>query len=299
MNSARSPRRILVTGTSSGFGRLIAQALANAGHVVFAGVRDARGRNARAFAELAAWRGPSGASLTPVEVDVTDEASVIACAEALEAAGGVDSVVQNAGVAAAGLVETFSTHAAQRLFDVNVFGPYRVLRALLPQMRRLGGGRVVYISSTDGREVMPFLGIYNATKAALESLAEGWRYELNAIGIQTVIVQPGTFPTTSILANLVQADAPDRAAAYGAFADAPNQLFAGIGAMVEAGQAPRLELVADAVLAAFAPEAPVRIVVDASGFDGAARINAVCDAVQSDLLGRFGMSGLEAVSREK
>ncbi len=294
---ATFPRRVLVTGTSSGFGRLIALALASAGHVVFAGVRDAHGRNAAAFAELAAWRGANGETLTPVDLDVTSEASVSACATALDAAGGVDSVVQNAGVAAAGLVETFSTQAAQRLFDVNVFGPYRVLRALLPQMRRLGGGRVVYISSTDGREVMPFLGIYNATKAALESLAEGWRYELNAIGIQTVIVQPGTFPTTSILANLVKADAPERAADYGDFADAPNQLFAGIGAMVEAGQAPPPHLVADAVLAAFAPDAPVRMVVDPSGFDGTARINAVCDTVQADLLGRFGMTGLEAVSR--
>jgi NAD(P)-dependent dehydrogenase (short-subunit alcohol dehydrogenase family) len=289
--------RILVTGTSSGFGFLISQTLADAGYVVFAGMRELNGRNAGAAEALRTYAAERGLQIQPVDLDVTSDASVRACAEALAAAGGVDSVVQNAGVAAAGLIETFTAEAAHRLFDVNVFGPYRVLRALLPQMRERGGGRVVYISSTDGREVMPFLGIYNATKAALESLAEGWRYELNAIGIKTVIVQPGTFPTTSILSNLVQPDASERATGYGDFASAPDQLFAGIAEMIESGAAPDPQLVAVAVARAFEDDAPLRIPVDPSGFDGAARVNAVCDEVQSDLLERFGLSSLLDVQR--
>jgi NAD(P)-dependent dehydrogenase (short-subunit alcohol dehydrogenase family) len=293
-DESATPRRVLVTGASSGFGARIARALAAQGHTVFAALRDPDGRNAAAAAALRAEAAAGGWRLTTVALDVTSDASVDACAAGLDAAGGVDAVVQNAGVAAAGLMETFSAAAAERVFAVNVFGAHRVLRAVLPQMRRAGGGLVVWLSSTDGREVMPFLGVYDASKAAVEALAEAWRYELHALNVRTVVVQPGTFPTTSILANLVPADAPERAAAYGALADAPGQLFAGLDAMVREGRAPDPSQVADAVCAAFRGGSPPRVVVDPSGFDGAARINAVCDAVQADLLARLGLSALAA-----
>jgi len=291
----RSRQRILLSGATSGFGALTVRALARAGHDVYAGMRDPAGQGAAAAAELAAWADTEGLAVTVVALDVTDDASVDGAVSAVLArAGGIDVLVNNAGVAAAGLVETFSVAAAQRLYDVNVFGVLRMLRAVLPGMRARGAGLVVYVSSTDGREVMPFLGLYNSTKFALEALADAYRYETAPLGIDSVVVQPGTFPTTRILHNLVPADDPARARGYGPVADGPAQLMVGIEAMIAAG-APDPQLVADAIVDIVATPAhtrPTRVVVDASGFDGAARLNALSDTVQTELLARMGLSFL-------
>ncbi len=289
--------RVLVTGASSGFGRKIACALATAGHHVFAGVREPAGRGALARADLEAWAADAGVALEVIALDVTSEASIDTAVEAITTSvGGVDILVNNAGVAAAGLIETFSASAAQKIFDVNVFGLLRMMRAVLPGMRAQGRGLVVHVSSTDGREVMPFLGLYNASKFAVEALADAWRYEIEGLGIETVVIQPGTFPTTNILANLVPADDPGRAAGYGAVAEGPGQLFAAITRMIEDGSAPSPELVATEVARIVAlPHGtrPTRVVVDPSGFDGAHRINAVCDEVQRDLLAQTGLTFLD------
>lgn len=296
MQSSSVAETVLVTGASSGFGRLTALALAQRGYRVFAGVRDPAGRNAVAAEALTeAARGLAG-ELRVVALDVTDEGSCErAVAQALADGGALDVLINNAGVAAAGLVETFTPADAQRLFDVNVFGVLRMLRAALPAMRARRRGLVVYVSSTDGREVMPFLGLYDASKAALESLAEATSYELATLGIDSVIVQPGTFPTTSILANLVPAGDPARAEGYGEVAALPAGLFAGLDAMVRSGEAPDPGLVAEAIVEAVARphgQRPRRVVVDPSGADRTARANAVADAVQSELLAQFGLSHL-------
>ncbi len=296
MQSNSVAETVLLTGASSGFGRLTALALAQRGYRVFAGVRDPAGRNAAAAAALIeAARGLAG-ELRVVALDVTDEGSCDrAVAQVLADGGALDVLINNAGVAAAGLVETFTAADAQRLFDVNVFGVLRMLRAALPAMRARRRGLVVYVSSTDGREVMPFLGLYDASKAALESLAEATSYELAPLGIDSVIVQPGTFPTTSILANLVPAGDPARAEGYGEVAALPAGLFAGLDAMVRAGEAPDPALVAEAIVEAVARphgQRPRRVVVDASGADRTARANAVADVIQSELLAQFGLSHL-------
>ena len=296
MQSSSVAETVLVTGASSGFGRLTALALAQRGYRVCAGVRDPAGRNAVAAAALTeAARGLAG-ELRVVALDVTDEGSCErAVAQVLADGGALDVLINNAGVAAAGLVETFTPADAQRLFDVNVFGVLRMLRAALPGMRARRRGLVVYVSSTDGREVMPFLGLYDASKAALESLAEATSYELAPLGIDSVIVQPGTFPTTSILANLVPAGDPARAEGYGEVAALPAGLFAGLDALVRSGEAPDPGLVAEAIVEAVGRphgHRPRRVVVDPSGADRTARANAVADAVQSELLAQFGLSHL-------
>lgn len=292
MSTSPEPRRVLVTGTSSGFGHLAARALALAGHAVFAAMRDPDGRNAPsrdALRELAAAR---ALALEVVPLDVTADASVDDCAARVARAGGVDALVHNAGVAAAGITEAFSAEATRAVFEVNVFGPQRVMRAFMPQLRAAGGGRVVWVTSTDAREVMPFLGVYDASKAAQEALAEAWRYELHALGVSTVIVQPGTFPSTAILDKLVAADDPGRAAAYGALGAVPEAIVASLRDVVARGEAPDPQRVADLIVAALAPDAPPRMTLDPSGFDGAARVNAVCDEVQRDLLTRVGLGHL-------
>jgi len=288
MSTSLDVRRVLVTGTSSGFGHLAARSLALAGHTVFATMRDPDGRNAPARDALRAH----GPSLVVVPLDVTSDDSVAHCADLVAQAGGVDPLVHNAGVAAAGITETFSADATRAVFEVNVFGPQRVMRAFMPQLRAAGGGTVVWVTSTDAREVMPFLGVYDAAKAAQEALAEAWRYELHALGVSTVIVQPGTFPSTAILDKLVAADDPARAAAYGALAAVPEAIVASLRERVARGEAPDPQRVADLIVAALAPDAPARLTLDPSGFDGAARVNAVCDEVQRDLLTRVGLAHL-------
>jgi NAD(P)-dependent dehydrogenase (short-subunit alcohol dehydrogenase family) len=215
--------------------------------------------------------------------------------QALAWLGGLDVVVSNAGVAAAGLVETFSDQALARIFDVNLLGTHRLMRAVLPVLRPAGRGLLIYVSSTLGRELMPFLAGYGASKFALESYAEGLAMEVGPLGIETCIVQPGTFPTTSILRNLVPADDGGRADGYGPMAEAPGQLFAGLGAMAASGQAPDPQQVADVVVRLVdAPrgQRPLRVAVDPGGFDGAARLNAVAAEVQQEKLAGFGLSHL-------
>ena len=154
---------------------------------------------------------------------------------------------------------------------------------------------MVYVSSTYGREVMPFLGLYDASKFALEALAEAVSYEVAPLGIDTVVVQPGTFPTTSILANLVPAGDPGRAAGYGEVAALPGGVFAGLDELVRSGQAPDPARVAQAIVDVVAGppgRRPRHVVVDPSGGDRAARMNGVADVVQSELLARFGLSQL-------
>lgn len=288
--------RVLITGCSSGFGGLIARRLAREGHQVVATLRDPHGRGAVAREALLAWAAAEGCALTVAGLDVTVEAEAEAVvAEMVARLGGIDVVIHNAGVAAAGLNETFSAGAMQRMFDVNVFGVQRVNRAVLPVMRGQGAGHVVYMGSVLGREVTPFLGLYAATKHALEAMAESYRYDLSLLGIDSTVVQPGTFPTTAILRNLVSADDPARAAGYGPVAAMPGAFFGGLQAMVESGAAPDPAAVAEAVLtviSAPAGQRAARFVVDPSGFDGAARVNATSDRVQSEMLARFGLSAL-------
>ena len=142
---------------------------------------------------------------------------------------------------------------------------------------------------------MPFLGLYVSSKFALDALAESLAYEIGPLGVETVIIQPGTFPTTQILPNLIQASEPERAAGYGAVADLPNGVFAGLAEMVKSGQAPDPNRVATAIVevVAQAPQTrPLRVVVDPSGSTGASTLNEASLKVQQQKLAQFGLLSL-------
>jgi NAD(P)-dependent dehydrogenase (short-subunit alcohol dehydrogenase family) len=199
---------ILVTGSTSGFGRLTVETLARQGYRVFAGMRAAAGKNAPAAEALRALAQREALALQTIEIDVTDDASVErAIAEIIETTGRLDVVVNNAGVSYSGPLEAFTLEQVRQQFETNVFSVLRVNRAVLPHMRKQGSGLLLQIGSIAGRLGLPFLGLYGATKFALEGLTESYRYELAPFGIDAAILEPGTFPTTISANRQVAADA--------------------------------------------------------------------------------------------
>ena len=169
---------ILITGASSGFGKLTALTLLEKGHTVVGSMRGIAGKNRAAAEELQARGGHV------VELDVTSDESVDqGVSDAIAKANGLDVVVNNAGVGVVGLQETFTPDDWQRLFDINVFGVQRVNRAVLPHLREKNAGLLVHVSSLLGRMTLPFYGPYNASKWAVEALAENYRTELSGFGI--------------------------------------------------------------------------------------------------------------------
>jgi NADP-dependent 3-hydroxy acid dehydrogenase YdfG len=208
MNMPDSKRIVLITGASTGFGRLIAETLAGKNYRVFATMRDVDGRNSFAANELRA--------LADVcELDVTSTASVErAVAGVISAAGRIDIVVNNAGRVLSGVSEAITLEQVQALMDTNFYSVVRVNRAVLPHMRRQRSGLLLHVSSGAGRIVLPCMAYYCASKWAMEALAESYRYELAAQHIDSVIIEPGSYKT-AIANNLEPAEDETRTASYG------------------------------------------------------------------------------------
>jgi NAD(P)-dependent dehydrogenase (short-subunit alcohol dehydrogenase family) len=178
----KDSRVVLVTGTSSGFGRAIATALADDGHRVFGTVRPPSPGAAPGY--------------TVLPLDVTHDESVAACvAEVVRAAGRIDAVVNNAGMGIAGAIEDTSVDEAKAQFDTNFFGMHRVCRAVLPRMRAQRSGLIVNMSSLAGQVPLPFQGFYSASKFAIEAYSEALRMELRPFGIRVAMIEPGDFAT--------------------------------------------------------------------------------------------------------
>jgi NAD(P)-dependent dehydrogenase (short-subunit alcohol dehydrogenase family) len=196
-------RNVLITGASTGFGFDAARALAERGHTVYATMRGVAGKNAGKAKELEGWARDGGYELKVLELDVTDEGSVNQALAKTAGNGGIDVVINNAGIGNWGIDEGYSVDQARQIFDVNLFGVMRVNRAVVPKMREAGKGTIVYVTSGLGRFVFPFVSIYAATKYALEAFAESTNYELAPLGIESEIIQPGAYGT-SILGNTLQ-----------------------------------------------------------------------------------------------
>jgi NAD(P)-dependent dehydrogenase (short-subunit alcohol dehydrogenase family) len=186
------PQIILITGASSGFGRMTAEALGRAGHVVYASMRDIAGRNARSAAELKAI---GGSDIRPLELDVqSQESADSAVAEIIKDSGRIDVLIHNAGHMVFGPAEAFTPEQLADQYDVNVLGTQRLNRAALPHLRARRQGLLVWVSSsscTGGTP--PYLGPYFAAKAAMDALAVQYARELALWGIETSIVVPGAF----------------------------------------------------------------------------------------------------------
>ncbi len=282
-----SKQVVLITGSSTGFGRLFAETLARKGHTVLATMRDPGGRNAKNAGQIRMLAEKDSLPIHVLEMDVTDDASVERGVDAAIAkAGRIDVAINNAGYYLSGLEEAVTTEQAQRLMDTNFIGSVRVNRAVLPHMRRQRSGVLMHISSGAGRVVLPSAGFYCASKFALEALAEAYSYELAAQGIESVIVEPGQYET-SVFGNTAMAADQGRTDTYAAAKEIPAKVNGALSST--AGNA---QEVADAVLRIIetpAGEKQLRYFVSPQDF-GVNEINALAKQVQTSVLEAFGLA---------
>jgi NAD(P)-dependent dehydrogenase (short-subunit alcohol dehydrogenase family) len=284
-------KTILITGAASGFGRDTAETLAAAGHRVFASMRHPAGRNAEAAEALRAK------GIDVVEIDVADDASVErGVAQVLAQAGRIDVLVNNAGLASAGVSEAFTADQAKLLFNTNVVGVIRTTKAVLPAMRAAKDGLIINIGSILGRVTFPFFGIYGATKFALEGLTDSYRYELSQLGIDVALVQPRAYPTNMYASIQQPADAAV-AQAYGEISAIPGKMFETFMGMFAAEDAPNPHDVAEAIATLVATprgSRPARTIVGQSF--GADAVNDATAPVQQGVVEALGLGVLSTLA---
>ncbi|MEM0940594.1 MAG: SDR family oxidoreductase [Bacteroidota bacterium] len=254
--------KVLITGSNGGFGKLITEVLLKEGHKVAASMRGIGAKNKETAESMSAL----GAHV--VEIDVTiDESVNKGVADAIDQLGGLDVVINNAGVGVMGMQEHFTIDDWKKLFEVNVYGVQRINRTVLPYLRKQRSGLIIYISSLLGRMALPFYGPYNASKWALEALAESYRVELSGFGIENVIVEPGGFET-AFFGSLIQPSDQSRNGEYGEFMNAPQQISDSFGEALANNKEQDPQKVADAVYQLIAMEKgkrPFRTIVDHMG----------------------------------
>ena len=270
MTDTQSPKKVwLITGCSSGFGKLLAEkALARGDKVVITA------RNAEALAGLAS-RYPETALAWPL--DVTDPASIEAAIAATEARfGHLDILVNNAGFGLVGAVEEVQPGEYRPMFDTNLFGMIDTTRAALPLLRRKGGGRIVNFSSVGGITGRQGFGLYNATKFAVEGLSEALAEEVAPFGIRIIIVEPGAFRTEFLGRSIASASLrlPEYDGTSGVTRD-----FSAANNGAQGGDPDRgMDVVMTAILA---PEPPLRLPL---GKDALQRIDNKLDRLARELL---------------
>lgn len=292
-----SKKVILITGASSGFGRMTAEALAKAGHTVYASMRDTLSRNAKNAAEMAETSRRDGVDLRAIELDVQSEPSVEAAIKKIIAdSGKIDVMVHNAGHMMFGPAEAFTPEQFAEQYDVNVLGTQRVNRAVLPHMRAAKQGLLVWISSSSSAGgTPPYLSPYFAAKAAMDSLAVLYARELSRWGIETTIVVPGAFTKgTNHFAHSGRPADEARVAEYeaGPYKGFGEDVLKAFGAIVPEDAEPAVvaDKIVEAVDMPFGKR-PFRIHYDPTE-DGASVSFAVIDRVRAEMLHRVGFPDL-------
>jgi NAD(P)-dependent dehydrogenase (short-subunit alcohol dehydrogenase family) len=273
--SMTSPQVVLITGTSSGIGYATAQNLAQKGYTVFATMRQIDGKNATVAAELRSWATSQGVNLHVLELDVTDNISVqTAVQQVMDVTGRIDVLINNAGIGILGVAEAFTDEQMHRLFETNVFGPMRVVQAVLPTMRQQKEGLLMYISSTGGVIPYPFMGMYGAAKAALDGMALAFNSEVYSLGIDTIVIQAGTHSTpfaTKVELSSRQAIWED----YGSIGQAGYAMMDSMTAYFASGLVSTAESLSDHIanyIAMPAGQRPLKVALG-SGTDGFDALN--------------------------
>ena len=286
---------IVITGASSGFGRLSANALAKAGHTVYASMRGTTGRNAAAVADVEKYATVNNVDLRAIELDVGSQASAdAAIAKIVAEQGRLDVVMHNAGHMAFGPAEAFTPEQLAELYDINVLSTQRVNRAALPQLRKQGRGLLVWVSSSSSAGgTPPYLAPYFAAKAGMDAMAVVYARELTRWGIETSIVVPGAFTggTNHFAHSGSPADrarvAEYEAGPYAGFGEQIQKAFAAI-VPPEADASSVADTIVNVVDTPFGKR-PFRVHVDPTQ-DGADVAFAVIDRVRNEMLHRVGFS---------
>lgn len=290
------PKTIVVTGASSGFGAMTVRALADAGHVVYAGIRDLDGRNKPAAEDAAAYARTHSVDLRALELDVSDQHSVDTAVAAIVAeVGRLDVVVHNAGHMVLGPTEAFTPEQIISVYDTNVVSTQRLNRAALPHLRAQRDGLVVWVGSTSTRGgTPPYLGPYFAAKAAEDSLAVSYAAELARFGIDTTIIVPGSFTTgTNHFAHAGHAEDSEVAASYEALYSGLLDQVAKKLADLAPPEADPAEVARAIARVVDTPKGhrPFRVHIDPAD-DGAETVNRVGDLVRRDFYRRIALEDL-------
>lgn len=280
---------VLITGTNSGFGWLMANSVAALGHKVYATIRDIKGKNADKAKIIS-----NVENITVLDVSLTDEISVKnAINNIIAKEGTIDILINNAGASKSGVAESFTTVDLQEMLDINLIAPWRLMKLVLPYMRKQSEGLIINVTSEFGRFSIPFATMYSASKFALEGLSEGLHYEVKSLGVDVSIIEPGAFPTEISQKSTFGSDASVNDG-YAAIADFPNKMGAAVGQMFKTIK-PNPQDVADAVVNLIKlskGKRPLRTVVDP--FTGALveKINRTIEAEYEKGIVAFGMKDL-------
>lgn len=288
---------IVITGASSGFGALTARALAEAGHTVYASMRQTTGRNAPQVEAAKEFSDENHVDLRAIEMDVASQESVDgAIQQIVKENGGLDIVIHNAGHMVFGPAEAFTPEQLAELYDVNVLSTQRVNRAALPFLRKKGQGLVIWVGSSSTRGgTPPYLAPYFAAKAGMDALAVSYAAELVRWNIETVIVVPGAF--TSGTNHFAHSGSPADKGRLREYESGPTvklseQIMKGF-----ASTAPENADVAEVARAIVRVvdqpfgSRPFRIHIDPAQ-DGAEIVNGVADRVRAELLRNMGLADL-------
>jgi NAD(P)-dependent dehydrogenase (short-subunit alcohol dehydrogenase family) len=285
---------IVITGASSGMGQLTAHALAKAGHIVYATMRDTAGRNKPQVEAAAKFSADHKVDLRTIELDVLNQESVDTAIQKIIADNGrIEVLIHNAGHMVFGPAEAFLPEQLAELYDVNVLSTHRVNRAALPQLRKQKQGLVIWVgSSSAAGGTPPYLAPYFAAKAGMDAMAVVMSRELTLWGIETSIIVPGAFTGgTNHFAHSGRPADKERIAEYdnGPYKGFSERVMKGFASIVppDADAAAVGEAIVNVVNTPFGKR-PYRVHVDPTS-DGAEVTNIVLDRVRVELLRRIGL----------
>ncbi|MEL6499285.1 MAG: SDR family oxidoreductase [Planctomycetota bacterium] len=293
-----SPQTVLITGASTGFGRDSAIELARRGHTVYASMRGVAGKNAEHAKHLTDIAASDNLTLNVIEIDVTNESQINSAVESIVSKEGkLDAVVNNAGIFGMGMTESYTLDQMRFMYETNVFGPMALVRAAMPSMRKNKSGLFVHITSSIGRFTAPGMSLYASTKWALEALGEGLRYEGSAVGVDSVIIEPGAFQT-EIFGKGYDPKETDRAAGYGDMGRIGETVGGNLGGYFQSEHYKGPEIVVNAIVEAIEAEPgtrPLRVNVGADT-EPVGQINAKTREHQQQLLEAFGLKDLQPLA---
>ncbi len=247
VNAAEPPaqKAVLVTGASTGIGRNIAERLAREGHFVYAGAR--KGRDLAALSAIENIQG--------VRLDVTIQADIDAAVASIKAGNrGLYGIVNNAGVVVMGLLAETEESELDFVFDVNVYGPYRIVKAFAPMIVE-SRGRISNISSMAGISSPPVTGVYSMSKYAVEAFSDSLAFEMGTVGVHVSVIEPGPYNSSAVASSCRRR----REQGYDPAGSLFEQLAAELATLCDgdgASQFPEPDTVADAVLHALFSEEP-------------------------------------------